>query len=152
MKAQLTKAQFLFSALLLALLAPATVAPAQWEAPGVASTVPNPEYPLHIRVLSQGERVHNRFGVHSFGRADLLGNPVRGFDYAFDCYAGFLHNANGEFYQGRWKKPDQKIEILVQRVGSNHVDKCELNVTLKAEPYGRYGPAGAPAPATPPTL
>ena len=140
------KSQFLLSALL---FTAATIAPAQWEPPGVASTVPNPEYPLHIFVLSQGERVHNRFGTHSFGRADLLANPIRGLDYTFDCYTGFLHNASGEFYQGRWKKPDQKIEILVQRVGSNHVDKCELNVTMKAEAYGRYGPSGPPASTAP---
>ena len=145
MKLAIRKAKIPLAALSLASLALA--AAAQWEPPGVASTTPNPDYPLHLRVLSQGERVHNRFGVHSFGRADLLGNPVRGVDYTFDCYTAFLHNASGEFYQGRWKKPDQKIEILIQRVGSNHVDKCELNVTMKAEPYGRYGPPPPPAPA-----
>lgn len=139
------KAPTLFSSLLLILLAPATGVP-QYEPPGVASTVPNPNYPLHILVLSQGERVRNRFGTHSFGRADLLENPVRGMDYAFDCETGFLHNANGEFYQGRWKKPDKEMEILVQHVGSDHVDKCTLKVTMKAEPYGRYPTNAAPNP------
>jgi hypothetical protein len=128
--------------MLLILLAPAPVVP-QYEAPGVASAAPNPEYPLHVHVLSQGQRVRNRFGTHGFGRADLLENPVRGMDYAFDCFTGFLHNENGEFYQGRWKKPDQEMEILVQRVGSDHVDKCMLKVTMKAEPYGKYKSAAA---------
>jgi hypothetical protein len=136
------KAPILLSALFLALFASATAVP-QYEAPGVASTVPNPDFPLHIRVLSQGERVRNRFGTHGFGRADLLGNPVRGMDYAFDCFTAFLHNANGEFYQGRWKKTDLEMEILVQRVGSDHVDKCTLKVTMKPEPYGRYQSAAA---------
>jgi hypothetical protein len=137
------KVPILFSALFLVLFAPSAAFP-QYEPPGVASTAPNPNYPLHIFVLSQGERVHNRFGTHSFGRADLLENPVRGMDYAFDCETGFLHNASGEFYQGRWKKPDQEMEILVQRVGSNHVDKCTLKVTMKAEPYGKYPAAPHP--------
>jgi hypothetical protein len=139
------KAPILFSALLVTLFAPAMAVP-QYEPPGVASTVPNPNYPLHVRVLSQGERVHNRFGTHSFGRADLLASPVRGMDYAFDCSTGFLHNENGDFYQGRWKKPDQEMEILVQRMGSDHVDKCTLKVTMKAEPYGKYSGAAASNP------
>src|ERR1700678_4801294 len=103
MKLAIRKAKFPLAALLLASLALAATATAQWDPPGVASTTPNPDYPLHLRVLSQGERVHNRFGVHSFGRADLLGNPVRGVDYTFDCYTAFLHNASGYFYQGRSK-------------------------------------------------
>ena len=120
----------------------------QYEAPGVASTAPNPDYPLHIRVLSN-QRTHNRFGYHGFGRADLLGPTIRGMDYTFDCERGFMHNEHrDEFYQGRWKKPDQKMEILIQKVGSDHVEKCTLEVTLKDAPYGRYRnqPAGAPPP------
>jgi hypothetical protein len=142
------KTPILLGALLIALLAPAADAPAQYGAPGVASTAPNPDYPLHVRVLSQGQRVHNQFGTHGFGRADLLGSPVHGMDYAFDCYTSFLHNQNGEFYQGRWKKPDREMEILVQSMGSDHVDKCTLKVTMKAEPYGRYNGA-ATQPGTP---
>jgi hypothetical protein len=134
--------------LLLALLIPATLAPAQYEPPGVASTVVNPAYPLRVHVLSQGERVHNRFGVHSFGRANLLDTPPRGMDYAFDCTTGFLHNERGEYYQARWKKPDQEMELLVQRVGSTHVDKCEIKVTMKAQPYGNNTASAAP-PSTP---
>ena len=135
------------SVLLFCLLIP-VAASAQHVPPGTASTVPNPDYPLHIRVLSQGERVHNQFGTHSFGRADLLGSPIRGMDYSFDCGSGFMWNQSGEYYQGRWKKPDQKIEILIQRIGSNHVDKCDINVTMKPEPYGKYK-ASATQPAAP---
>ena len=138
------------TALTVILLA-AAVAVAQYVALGTASTVPNPAYPLRIRVLSQGERIHNQFGVHSFGRADLMGTPIRGMDYAFDCYSGFLHNGPpDEFYQGKWKKPDKEIEILVQRVGGDHVDKCTIKVTLKSQPYGIYK-AAAPSPASPAT-
>jgi hypothetical protein len=126
------------AALAATLVATAGVA-GQAEPPGTAATKPNPAYPLRIRVLSQGGRVHNQFGTHGFGRADLMGTPIRGMDYAFDCYTAFLHNGPpDEFYQGKWKKPDQEIEILVQRVGSDHIDKCTIKVTLKSQPYGVY--------------
>jgi hypothetical protein len=139
------KFPILLSVLLLVLVS-ATMASAQHEPPGVASTVPNPSYPLRLRVLS-ADRLRDRFGVHGFGRADLLGPPVRGLDYTYVCGEGFLHNGPAdEFYQGRWKKPDQEMEILVQRVGSDHVDKCDIKVTMKAEPYGRYGASSTSAP------
>ena len=72
------KTPVLFSVLLLTLFAPAQPVP-----PGVASTVPNPAYPLHLRVLT-AERTRDRFGIHGFGRADLVGSPVRGLDYVYD--------------------------------------------------------------------
>jgi hypothetical protein len=123
-----------------------------YEAPGVASTVPNPDFPMHVRILSN-YRSRNRFGYHGYGRGDLLSSPIQGFDYTFDCDRGFLHNVHSdEFYQARWKKPDQKLEILVQQVGSNHVEKCTLAVAMKSEPYGHYRTPGAPtaAPVPPP--
>ena len=48
-----------------------------------------------------------------------------------------LDNSRNEFYQARWKKPNRKLEILMQRIGSDHVDKCELDVALKQVPYIR---------------
>jgi len=141
------------SRLLLAALLFCSCAAIAQVAPGVATTTPNPEYPLHLRILSS-QRSNNRFGVHGFGHGDLIDAQIRGFDYTFDCSVGFLHNEHpDEFYMGRWKKPDQKIEIMVQKVGSTHVDKCDINVAMKPEPYGKYPksmtqppPAAAPVP------
>lgn len=120
----------------------------------VAATTPNPNYPLHLHILGS-HRSYDSFGTKSYGRGNLIGSPTLGFDYVSGCPGGFLHNAEkDEFYQGRWKKPNQKIEILTQKIGSDHVDRCEISVTLKSTPYGRPStPAAPPAAqsATPPT-
>jgi hypothetical protein len=144
------KASILFRVLSLALLASAIGSSAQNRTPGVASTVLNPAYPLHLRVLS-AQRTSDRFGVQGFGRADLLGPSIQGVDYTFDCEQGFLHNGHSdEFYQGRWKKPDKLMEILVQRIGSDHIDRCDLKVTMKPSPYGRYKASATQPPAPAP--
>jgi len=114
--------------------------------PDVPATAPNPDFPLHLRIL------RNRWNYvggayEGFGRADLLGDKPTGLDYTFACGEPFLHNAQpSEFYQARWKKQDQKLEILMQKVGSDHLQKCELKVTLKPEPYGHYGAPSVGAP------
>ena len=48
------------------------------------------------------------------------------------------------------------MEILLQKVGSPHLESCELRVTLKPAPYGKYAatkddtePAANNPPATP---
>jgi hypothetical protein len=113
--------------------------------PDVPAVDPNPEFPLHMHVF----RVHWNHvrGIYEgYGRADLLGDQPTGLDYTFSCSEPFLHNAQPtEFYQARWKKQDQKLEILMQKVGSDHLQKCELKVALKPMPYGNYGAAAAGA-------
>jgi hypothetical protein len=102
------------------------------------ATTPNPQYPLHVRVLV-AQRRNTNWGIQGFGRADLLGPQVHGVDYTYDCSYGLIHNmAKDEFYQARWKKPGQKMEVLLQEIGNNHVHKCDLDVTVKDAPYGRY--------------
>jgi len=116
--------------------------------PDVPATAPNPDFPLHVRILRVRWN-HVRGVYEGFGRADLLGDKPTGLDYTFSCSEPFLHNAQRtEFYQGRWKKQDQKLELLMQKVGSDHLQKCELKVAVKPMPYGNYGsPAGATRPA-----
>jgi hypothetical protein len=122
---------------------------AQFTAPpDVPATAPNPEFPLHVRIFGNRWN-HVRGSYHGFGRGDLLGNKPTGFDYTYSCSEPFLHNAlKGEFYQARWKKQDLKLEILMQKVGSDHLHRCELNVALKPTPYGSYGASGR-APGAP---
>ncbi|HZL25466.1 MAG TPA: hypothetical protein VFC39_02930 [Acidobacteriaceae bacterium] len=114
--------------------------PREHESPGVAATTPNADYPLKVHILG-AMRNQDRSGVHGYGSGNLLGPPPVGFDYTYNCEYGFLHNAQaGEFYQGKWKTPDRKIELLTQEMGSNHVDKCTINVTLKSAPYSKENP------------
>lgn len=116
------------------------------EPPDVPATSPASDFPVHIRILGVHWN-HVNGGYEGYGRADLLGPPIQGVDYTFSCSEPFLHNVhNTEFYQARWKKQDQKLEILMQKVGTDHLQRCELKVSVKPEPYGHYGTA-MPAPA-----
>jgi hypothetical protein len=120
------------------------------ESPHVAYMTPNADYPLKLRILSSERRSHRYRGgiesTESYGSGNLLGdgsgNDVKGFDYSTDsCVGGFMHNAqHGEFYQGKWKKQDQKIEILTVETGQTKPDKCTISVTLKDKPYGKDNP------------
>jgi hypothetical protein len=76
-----------------------------------------------------------RSGFTGFGRGNILVPDLKGIDFTYDCGTAFLNNGPTEFYQARWKKPDRKLEILMQRIGSDHLDKCELEVSYKAAPY-----------------
>ena len=124
--------------LLLAFVHMSLHVPAGHTPPAGPATEPNPAYPLHVRILS-AERQEDHSGVHGSGRGDLLGPQPLGFDYTYICETGFLHNASAdEFYQARWKKQDQKMEFLLQPLGSTHIEKCDVNVTMKTAPYGKY--------------
>jgi hypothetical protein len=105
------------------------------------ATTPNPDFPLHVHIF---------IAKAGFGRGDLLGPAPEGFDYTTTCENAFFNNGQAaEFYQARWKKPNAKIEILLQRIGGDHTSRCELNIDLKGKPYGRYTASATPQPATP---
>ena len=107
-----------------------------WEDPEVAFMEADPDYPVHVHVITN-KRGYDRAGTTGFGTADVLGNPVQGMDYTFTCGHGFLPNTQREeFYQGRWVKPGAKMELLSLRLGTDKVDKCEIKVAMKSAPYG----------------
>jgi hypothetical protein len=118
--------------------------------PDVAATAPSPDFPVHIHVFGvHWNRVNG--GYDGYGRADLLGPAPQGIDYTFSCSEPFLHNVGkDEFYQARWKKQDMKLEILMQKVGSDKLHKCELKTSVKPGPYGKYPAGAAVPPAAPP--
>ncbi len=135
--------------LLLSLSVPSLFAQRYYAAPDVPSTAPNPQYPLHVHVFANHYNYDNG-GYHGYGRADILGTKPSGFDYTYSCSEPFLHNAQAaEFFQAKWKKQNEKLELLMLKVGSNREQKCQLNVTLKQTPYGQYGTSAAPEPAQP---
>ena len=73
---------------------------------------------------------------HGFGIANLQQDPVRGFEYNFDCPAAFTDNQQpDQSYPARWKTTDQSLEILTQPVASDHLAICELHVTMKPQPF-----------------
>lgn len=114
------------------------------EMPRVTWSTPNPDYPLKVRVLSSDRHQERHSGMtftNSYGSANILGNPNVGLDYTSTCEGGFIHNQEGgEYYQGKWKKQDREIEILVVETGQNHPEKCKIDVTLKPKPYSKDNP------------
>lgn len=112
--------------------------PSPGQAPDTPATTPNPAYPLHVRIFITKAN-GGRYGYNGFGRGDILGDKPQGIDFTYQCDPPFENTTNAsEFYQARWKKPNQRLEILMQRIGSDHTDKCELEVSMKAVPYGKY--------------
>jgi hypothetical protein len=114
------------------------------EMPRVTWSTPNPDYPLKVRVLSSDRHQERHSGMiytDSYGSANILGNPNVGLDYKSTCEGGFLHNQEGgEYYQGKWKKQDREIELLVVETGQNRPEKCKIDVTLKPAPYTKDNP------------
>jgi len=106
----------------------------QVAAPDGPSMTPNPDYPVHVQILATKAQ-NGRRGAHGFGRANIVGPPAKGIDFTYDCAEPILNNGEREFYQARWKKQDLKLEILMQRIGSDHIDKCDLEVAMKDVPY-----------------
>jgi len=106
--------------------------------PADPATAPNPDYPVHVHILI-AKATGGQGDYHGFGRGDILGPALQGFDYTFSCGQPFNNNRqSSEFYQARWKKPNEKLEILLQPIGSSHINHCDLNIALKAKPYGHY--------------
>jgi hypothetical protein len=105
--------------------------------PNTPTTTPDPAFPLKVQILAIHWN-HNKYGTHGYGRANLLTPDVKGFDYTFDCGDPFLTNRGDEFYGARWKKQDERLEIVEERIGSGgKTEKCELKVELKAFAYMR---------------
>lgn len=125
-----------------------------WTEPEISFSDPDPDYPLRLYIIT-GFRHLFTGGVQGYGTANLAqdGGALQGVDYNYNCSHGLLPNAQpDEFFQGHWVKKDQRIEILLQRIGSDHVDRCQLNVSIKGSPYPDLSAAstgGASADAKP---
>jgi len=128
-------------------------ASAFWSDPETAFTDPDPDYPVRLHVLSSFRRYYDG-GVQGYGTANLLGANPQGVDYTYDCQQGILWNTQpDEFFQGHWVKQDQRLEVLLQRPGSDRVDRCQLKVTLQPVPYPEWQStpvATGPAPSSRP--
>jgi len=106
----------------------------QISTPDGPATAPNPQFPLHVEVV-QTQATAGRDGSRGFGRGNILGTPDKGIDFTYQCSSAVLNTGKNEFYQARWKKQDRQLQLLMQRIGSDHLDKCDLDVSYKAQPY-----------------
>ena len=76
-----------------------------------------------------------RLAHADLGAGNILGQPEKGIDFTYQCSSAILNTGKDEFYQARWKKQDRRIELLMQRIGSDHLDKCDIDIAIKAQPY-----------------
>jgi hypothetical protein len=109
-----------------------------WTEPEIPFTDPAPDYPVHLHIITGFRNLSAAAGVQGYGTANLVGDggSLQGVDYNYNCSHGLIPNAQPEeFFQGHWVKKDQRIEVLLQRMGSDHVDRCQLNVSVKGSPY-----------------
>jgi hypothetical protein len=127
-----------------------TISGQLWSEPEISFSDPASDYPVHLHIIT-GYRHLFTGGVQGYGTANLVANggPSQGVDYNYSCSHGLIPNAlPDEFFQGHWVRKNQRMEILLQRIGSDHVDRCQLNVSVKASPYPNSSTASTNATAT----
>jgi hypothetical protein len=111
----------------------------RWQDPDFAYEETQLDYPLHFHVVN-GQRMEDGSADHGWGTANLSdpatqANP-QGAEFSYNCSYGFLTNSQlTGFYQARWVNSGSELEVLLQRPGSNKVDKCKVEVNLKPQPY-----------------
>ena len=108
-----------------------------WTDPDFAYEMPDPDYPIQFHVID-GHRTEDAHSDHGFGIANLStpGADLQGAEYNYDCGRGFITSSQYDnYYQGRWTKPGQRLELLLQRPGSDKVDQCTVTIAIKANPY-----------------
>lgn len=108
-----------------------------------ASALASPDlsqYPLRVQVFRDHASNHYWDGMydysHGHGKANLIdGTLTNAMVYEFRCDGHPTSSEADETYPARWKKPGTEIELLMGRVGSEHITKCSLAVTLKPYVY-----------------
>jgi hypothetical protein len=120
-----------------------------WRDPGFAYEGPAPEYPVQFHVLDT-QRKEDDFGDHGSGTANLsdpsAGVLLEGGEFQYDCGRGFLVNTQlTNYYPGKWVKLGAELEILMQRPGSDQVDKCKVRVQIQPDAYPERPLKGRPA-------
>jgi hypothetical protein len=110
----------------------------RWQDPDFAYEEPQLDYPLHFHVVD-GQRTEDATTDHGWGTANLSESAQlapEGAEFTYTCAFGFLTNTQlTGFYQGRWVKQGSEIEVLLQRPGSDQIDRCTVEVSLKPQPY-----------------
>jgi hypothetical protein len=110
----------------------------RWQDPDFAYEETQLDYPLHFHVVD-GQRTEDDKDDHGWGTANLSDPAERtqqGAEFSYNCTYGFLTNSQiTGYYQARWVKTGSELEVILQRPGTDKVDKCSVAVTLKAQKY-----------------
>jgi hypothetical protein len=111
----------------------------RWQDPDFAYVQPAPDYPVQFHVVD-GRRKEDGYGDHGWGTGNIYDPSVpgvlQGADYTYDCARGFLTSSEVTgYYPGQWTTLGSQLEVLLQRAGSNKVDRCRVQVNLRPQPY-----------------
>jgi len=135
---------------------------AHWQPPDSAYEDPAPDYSVQFHVLT-GFRSYDSTIDQGWGTANISDpapqKVLEGADFHYDCPHGFFANSQlTDYFQGHWIKTDKKLEILLQRPGSDKIDRCTVEVALKPQPYPErhplrqaFTPSAAPVFPSPPS-
>jgi len=108
----------------------------QNQAPAVPAIVSDPDYPLRVQLAQTGSSAGTFQHMNAWGHGNVLGPPLQGFDFTADCNQHFAPRPEGDqYFRARWKKPGQKLEILIQPFGSGRVTACELKIAMQDQAY-----------------
>ncbi len=118
----------------------------QNQAPAVPAIVSDPHYPLRVQLAQTGLSSGTFEHLSVWGHGNVLGSPSQGFDYTADCNQRFAPRPEGDqYFRARWTNRGHKLEILIQELGSDHIQACELKIALQDQPYelNANGPRGS---------
>lgn len=92
------------------------------------------DYPLRVHIYSHDGVSHYYWRsldqVDGEGRANLFENgEAHGFDFRYTCGFRLMNSGGYETYPARWKKPGQKLEVLMPAMGGT----CDLIVAVKED-------------------
>jgi hypothetical protein len=118
----------------------------QNHAPAVPAIVSDPDFPLRVQLAQTGSSAGSFQHLSVWGHGNILGPPLQGFDYTAECNQQFAPRPEGDqYFRARWKKPGQKLEILIQQLGTGRVTACELKVGMQDQAY-ELNPTGPKKP------
>ena len=108
----------------------------------IAGGSPNPaDFPLRIRIFNRTETnfYHRRVEEEAKGegRANLFENSeAHGVDFSFECSEKVKDSFGFETYPARWKKPGQKLQVLLPKFGkTGEFFTCDFNTDVKTYVY-----------------
>jgi hypothetical protein len=97
------------------------------------------DYTLKVHILQQNWKAHNvRYNEYKgTGRGNVWeGDAVHAFDYTYDCSFGLQRTARNQPYMAKWKKPQTRMSVLAEKIGSNDkYQECELQTTVRDGVY-----------------
>jgi hypothetical protein len=110
------------------------------------------DYPLRVHIYTHNSVSHyysrSLDEVDGEGRANIYENGIpRGFDFRYNCGFRLMNSGGYETYPARWKKPGQKLEVLVpsmngvcnlEGAAKEDVVYVRRNGSLVEEPAAKY--------------